>query len=175
MLFLMQSARSPPQPPAFFIRSYFQPFPPMRLSLFSDYSLRVLMYAAAKTDSFSISEVAEAYQISRHHLVKVVNQLAHLGYLETRRGRGGGINLGLPAETLRIGQVMRQTETSHVLVECFDSATNTCGLNGRCLLKSALAEAQNAFYEVLDRYTLADLATGRRGQSLLKALIPLPS
>jgi Rrf2 family transcriptional regulator, nitric oxide-sensitive transcriptional repressor len=103
MLFLMQSARSPPQPPAFFIRSHFQPFPPMRLSLFSDYSLRVLMYAAAKTDSFSISEVAEAYQISRHHLVKVVNQLAHLGYLETRRGRGGGISLGLPAETLRIG------------------------------------------------------------------------
>jgi len=147
----------------------------MRISLFSDYSLRVLMYAAAKADSFSISEVAEAYQISRHHLVKVVNQLSHLGYLDTRRGRGGGISLGAPAETILIGKVMRQTESTTALVECFDSATNTCAVNGHCMLKSVLAQAQHAFYLTLDRYTLADLATRQRGRKLLKALVPLPS
>lgn len=147
----------------------------MRLSLFSDYSLRVLMYAAAKGDTFSISDVAEAYQISRHHLVKVVNQLSRLGHLETRRGRGGGITLGAPANTIRIGQVLRQTETNHPLVECFDATTNTCSLNGHCLLKGILGEAKLAFYQTLDRYTLADLATSHRGQHLLKALAPLPA
>jgi Rrf2 family transcriptional regulator, nitric oxide-sensitive transcriptional repressor len=147
----------------------------MRLSLFSDYSLRVLMYAAAKADSFSISEVASAFNISRHHLVKVVNQLAHLGYLQTRRGRGGGITLGPAADSIRIGHVIRQTETDQPLVECFDSATSRCAVNGHCMLKGILGQAQNAFYQTLDRYTLADLATETRGRQLLKALISLPS
>lgn len=147
----------------------------MRLSLFSDYSLRVLMYAAAKGDSFSITEVAEAYQISRHHLVKVINQLSRLGHLETRRGRGGGISLGAPPASIRIGQVVRQTESPHPLVECFDAASNTCRLDGHCQLKSILGEAQLAFYQTLDRYTLADLTSKHRGQRLLKALVPLPA
>ena len=147
----------------------------MRLSLFSDYSLRVLMYAAGKNDPFSISEVAEAYHVSRHHLVKVVNQLSHLGYLETRRGRGGGISLGQPPADIRLGKVVRQTEGTSSLVECFDPATNTCAIHQHCLLKSALTEAQNAFYEALDRYTLADIATGSRGRAIMKTLITLPS
>ena len=82
----------------------------MRLSLFSDYSLRVLMFGALKGGAFSIQEVAEAYSISRHHLVKVVNYLAKLGYLQTRRGRGGGIDLGMAPETIRLGMVIRRTE-----------------------------------------------------------------
>ncbi len=147
----------------------------MRLSLFSDYSLRVLIYAAGKNDPFSISEVSEAYRISRHHLVKVVNHLSHLGYLETRRGRGGGISLGQPPKDIRVGDVVSQTEGTSTLVECFDHATNTCAIHHHCLLKSALIQAQTAFYETLNRYTLADIATGRRGRAIMNTLIPLPS
>lgn len=147
----------------------------MRLSLFTDYSLRVLMYAAGKADSFSISEVANAYQISRHHLVKIVNQLSHLGYLETRRGRGGGIRLGKPASDIRLGNVARQTEGTDALVECFNSATNTCALLRHCQLKSVLCQAQDAFYDELNRHTLADIATRSRGRAILNSLQPLPA
>jgi len=147
----------------------------MRLSLFSDYSLRVLMFAAGKNETFSISEVAEAYRVSRHHLVKVVNQLSHLGYLETRRGRGGGISLGQPPADIRLGEVVRQTEGTTSLVECFDLATNTCAIHHHCQLKSALAQAQNAFFDSLNRYTLADIATGSRGRAIMNTLITLPS
>lgn len=144
----------------------------MRLSLFTDYSLRVLMFAALKGDSFSLSEVAEAYDISRHHLVKVVNYLAKLGYLETRRGRGGGIALGMQPEDIRIGMVVRRTEDTPFIVECFDKQHNTCPINGSCRLKGALAQAVNAFYETLDRHTLRDLVTGVDGARLNRILLP---
>jgi len=143
----------------------------MRLSLFSDYSLRVLMFAALKGEMFSISEVAEAYDISRHHLVKVVNYLAKLGYLETRRGRGGGIALGMPPEDIRIGMVVRRTEDTPFIVECFDKQHNTCPINGSCRLKGVLAQAENAFYETLDRHTLRDLVTSSAGKGLKKLLL----
>ena len=143
----------------------------MRLSLFSDYSLRVLMFAALKEEMFSISEVAEAYNISRHHLVKVVNYLAKLGYLETRRGRGGGIALGMPPEDIRIGMVVRRTEDTPFIVECFDKQHNTCPINGSCRLKGALAQAESAFYETLDRHTLRDLVTGSAVKGLKKSLL----
>ena len=146
----------------------------MRLSLFSDYSLRVLMFAALKGEAFSLSEVAEAYDISRHHLVKVVNYLAKLGYLETRRGRGGGISLGMPPEEIRIGMVVRRTEDSPIIVECFDPQHNTCPINGSCRLKGALAQAVNAFYETLDRHTLRDLVAGAAGGGMKKQLFPQP-
>jgi Rrf2 family nitric oxide-sensitive transcriptional repressor len=142
----------------------------MRLSLFSDYSLRVLIYAASKGDHFSISEVAEAYRISRHHLVKIINQLAHLGYLETRRGRGGGICLGQPAADIRIGDVVRQTDAPTPLVECFDHTTNTCAIHHHCLLKHSLAQAQTAFFKELNLYSLADLTTGARGRAIMTTL-----
>lgn len=144
----------------------------MRLSLFSDYSLRVLMFAALKGETFSLSEVAEAYSISRHHLVKVVNYLAKLGYLETRRGRGGGISLGMPPEEIHIGMVVRRTEDSPIIVECFDARHNTCPINGSCRLKGALAQAVNAFYESLDRHTLRDLVAGAAGAGMKKQLLP---
>lgn len=145
----------------------------MRLSLFTDYSLRVLMFAALKEGSeFSLSEVAGAYSISRHHLVKVVNHLAKLGYLETRRGRNGGISLGKKPEEIRIGMVVRRTESSSaILVECFDPQANTCPLNGMCRLKGVLGEAALAFYTALDRHTLADLVTGPERQRMETLLL----
>ena len=144
----------------------------MRLSLFTDYSLRVLMFAALKDGAeFSISEVAGAYGISRHHLVKVVNHLAKLGYLETKRGRNGGISLGRKPEEIRIGMVVRRTESSPVIVECFDPQTNTCPLNGMCRLKGVLGEASLAFYNALDRHTLADLVTGPERQRMENVLL----
>ncbi|MEZ5386159.1 MAG: Rrf2 family transcriptional regulator [Prosthecobacter sp.] len=144
----------------------------MKLSLFTDYSLRVLMFAALKGETFSLSEVAEAYNISRHHLVKVVNYLAKLGYLETRRGRGGGIALGMKPEKIRIGMVVRRTEDTPFIVECFDKQHNTCPINGSCRLKGALAQAVNAFYETLDRHTLSDLVAGADGTRLNRILLP---
>jgi Rrf2 family nitric oxide-sensitive transcriptional repressor len=144
----------------------------MKLSLFTDYSLRVLMFAALKGESFSLSEVAESYDISRHHLVKVVNYLAKLGYLETRRGRGGGIALGMQPEDIRIGMVVRRTEDSPFIVECFDKQHNTCPISGSCRLKGALAQAVNAFYETLDRHTLRDLVAGVDGARLNRILLP---
>lgn len=144
----------------------------MKLSLFTDYSLRVLMFAALKGETFSLSEVAEAYDISRHHLVKVVNYLAKLGYLETRRGRGGGIALGMKPEEIRIGMVVRRTEDTPFIVECFDKQHNTCPINGSCRLKGALAQAVNAFYETLDRHTLSDLVSGTDGTRLNRILLP---
>ncbi|MCE2694139.1 MAG: Rrf2 family transcriptional regulator [Verrucomicrobiaceae bacterium] len=146
----------------------------MKLSLFTDYSLRVLMFAALKGESFSLSEVAESYDISRHHLVKVVNYLAKLGYLETRRGRGGGIALGMQPEDIRIGMVVRRTEDSPFIVECFDKQHNTCPINGSCRLKGALAQAVNTFYETLDRHTLRDLVAGVDGARLNRILLRKP-
>ncbi|WP_461784533.1 Rrf2 family transcriptional regulator [Prosthecobacter sp.] len=146
----------------------------MKLSLFTDYSLRVLMFAALKGESFSLSEVAESYDISRHHLVKVVNYLAKLGYLETRRGRGGGIALGMKPEDIRIGMVVRRTEDSPFIVECFDKQHNTCPINGSCRLKGALAQAVTAFYETLDRHTLRDLVAGVDGERLNRILLRKP-
>jgi Rrf2 family nitric oxide-sensitive transcriptional repressor len=146
----------------------------MKLSLFTDYSLRVLMFAALKGESFSLCEVAESYDISRHHLVKVVNYLAKLGYLETRRGRGGGIALGMPPEDIRIGMVVRRTEDSPFIVECFDKQHNTCPISGSCRLKGALAQAVNTFYETLDRHTLRDLVAGVDGARLNRILLRKP-
>lgn len=145
----------------------------MRLSLFTDYSLRVLMYAALKGDAFSISEVTSAYGISRNHLVKVVNFLGRLGYLDTRRGRGGGLSLGMAPEAVRLGLLVRRTEGAPPVVECFDPKTNSCPINGMCRLKGILSEAVAAFYESLDRHTLADLVSGPWRQQLSSILLPV--
>jgi Rrf2 family transcriptional regulator, nitric oxide-sensitive transcriptional repressor len=145
----------------------------MHLSLFTDYALRVLMFAALKGGAFSLSEVAESYQISRNHLIKVVNHLAKLGYLETKRGRGGGIALGMPAADIRLGLLVRRTEHSPVIVECFDPETNTCPIAGACRLKGVLAGAADAFYAELDRHTVADLVSGA-GRKRMKEVLLKP-
>lgn len=143
----------------------------MRLSLFSDYALRVMMFAALKDAPFNLSEVAGAYDISRNHLVKIVNHLAKLGYLETRRGRGGGIGLAMPAEQIRIGLLLRRTEGCPPLVECFDPAQNTCRIHGCCRLKSMLAGAVESFYAALDAHTLRDLVSGPVSARMSTALL----
>lgn len=132
----------------------------MRLTNWSDYSLRVLMFCAACVDReqpATISEIAEAHAISRSHLTKIVMTLAGMGLLETTRGRGGGLRLLKPAKDIVLGAVIRQTETDFNLVECFDHHSNSCQLNGRCRLKGAFQQAIDAYLAVLDGITLADL------------------
>lgn len=130
----------------------------MQLNAFTDYALRVLLYAAVRPDSRALTrDVADTFGISRHHVVKIVNQLQHLGYLETIRGRDGGFVLALPPDQIRVGDVVRRTEGTLAIVECLSPSTNTCPLARACGLKGALNEAMDAFFTALDRYTLADL------------------
>jgi len=116
--------------------------------------------------------VAHAFGLSRHHVVKVVNELQHLGYLETTRGRAGGFRLARAPEAIPVGEVVRRTEGSLAVVECFAPATSTCPLTRACGLKGALGEAFDAFFAVLDRYTLADLVAEPRWVARVAALPP---
>jgi Rrf2 family nitric oxide-sensitive transcriptional repressor len=142
----------------------------MTLNLFTDYSLRVLMYAALPDhERFSLDDVSSAYGISRDHVAKVVQRLVHSGYLASRRGKGGGIFLARPAEQIRVGDIVRDTEGQQPFVECFHPATNTCRLIGRCRLQGVLGEAVRAFQSVLDSYTLADLVAVPRTLSKILA------
>jgi Rrf2 family nitric oxide-sensitive transcriptional repressor len=135
----------------------------MKLTAFTDYSLRVLIYLAAQPGRrATIGEVAAAYEVSEHHLVKVVHALGKAGWLRNVRGKGGGLELGMPPERIGIGQVVRQTEGQPVLAECFGDARGDCCIAPSCRLRGVLSEAVTAFYSVLDRYTLADLASNKR-------------
>ncbi len=114
------------------------------------------MYLAAHPDRFSsVREVAEYYGISRNHLVKVAHKLVQLGYIESSKGKGGGIRLAHAPQTLRLGDLVRHLEPLN-LVECFDKKTNTCRIIHSCQLKHYLFEARQSFVTVLDQYTLAD-------------------
>lgn len=130
----------------------------MRLTIYSDYALRLLMYLAVRADGLAtIPEVAAAYDISANHLMKVVHKLGQAGYVETVRGRGGGMRLGKPADAIGLGEVVRFTEPDMDIVPCFDSANKDCPLWRACRLKATLYRARLAFLEVLDESTLADL------------------
>lgn len=130
----------------------------MRLTYFSDYALRMLMYAASTNARlFTIEEAACAFGVSKTHLNKVANTLTRGGYLTAVRGRSGGLMLGRPAETIRIGEIIRLTEPDFALVECFGTG-NCCVLTPRCKLSGMLGEAIASFQSTLDRYTLADIA-----------------
>jgi len=134
----------------------------MRLTQWTDYSLRVLMYcaaSAARAQPVTIGEIAQAHGISHSHLTKVVVELSTHGLLETTRGRGGGLRLLKPAGEIRIGDVVRLSESDFTMVECFDGTANQCRLDGHCRLKGVLDAALQAFLEVLDGATLADLVT----------------
>ena len=132
----------------------------MRLTQWTDYALRVLMYCAAcqaREQPVTISEVAAAHNISRSHLTKIVQELAAQGLLETTRGRGGGMRLMKPASSISIGAVLRLMETDYDMVECFNPALNACRLSTHCALKGVLGRATQSYLSVLDGVTLADL------------------
>jgi Rrf2 family nitric oxide-sensitive transcriptional repressor len=139
----------------------------MRLTQFSDYSLRMLLYLGVNGERLvSVAEVARAYGISYNHLVKVAGMLGDLGLVEATRGRGGGLRLAVEPSTVRVGWLVRRTEPDMHLVECFDAATDTCPITPACMLKSVLHEARTSFLATLDRYTLADFLESdeRRGK-----------
>jgi len=134
----------------------------MQLTRHSDYSLRVLIFLAVNRDALAtIPQIAEAYGISRGHLMKVVQELGQLGYIETLRGRGGGLRLALDPSQIRLGDVVRKTEERLDLVECFSTSGGGCRIEPACRLKAALQQALAAFIETLNGYTLADVAGGR--------------
>ena len=129
----------------------------MRLTKTSDFSLRVLIYLAVHTDRpVSIGEISRAYGVSPHLLVKVVQLLIEDGSVASVRGRHGGLLLNKPPGEIRVGALVRRTETTWDVVECFNRDTNTCPIEPACGLKGALRRAQRAFLDVLDEYTLAD-------------------
>src|SRR5690606_4352192 len=129
----------------------------MRLTDFSDYALRLLMYAAARPEQLvTIEETARLYGISRAHLMKVANQLTRAGFLRAVRGRSGGLALAMQPERIRLGDVLRATEPDFALGECFRS-NNECIITPRCRLRGVLKEALLSFWDTVDRYTLADL------------------
>lgn len=135
----------------------------MQLTRYSDYSLRVLIYLALAPERLATIEgIARSYGVSEGHLKKVVHQLGLRGYVETVRGRGGGLRLARPADEIRIGEVVRATEENLALVECMDPATSDCVIESACGLRPVLREALAAFLAVLDGYTLADLVARRR-------------
>jgi Rrf2 family nitric oxide-sensitive transcriptional repressor len=139
----------------------------MQLTLFSDYSLRVLLYLTMHGDRrVTLAEMSSAYGISQHHLVKVVQRLVEEGLIESTRGRGGGLRLARPPGEINVGQVVRVTEPHLNLVECFDAQTNTCPIDRACGLKQVLLRAQAAFLDELERHTLADFAP--RAPALIK-------
>ena len=133
----------------------------MRLTAFSDYALRVLMYARANGDRLvTIEETAQAYGISRAHLMKVVNILTRAGYLQAVRGRSGGFRLAMAPEDINLGAVVRATEPDFALVECF-APGNRCVITKHCGLPNVLNDALRAFVGVLDNHTLADIPIAR--------------
>ena len=142
----------------------------MHITRYTDYSLRVLMYVALKGEEIStIREIAESYDISKNHLMKVVQALNSEGYLIALRGKNGGLRLNGRPEDINIGALVRHTEQDFALVECFGSV-NGCIITPACQLKFVLAEALEAFFKTLDKYTLADLLPRARQGELIRLL-----
>jgi len=136
----------------------------MRLTAFTDYTLRVLMYLGAHQGGSrlaTIGDIASAYDISQNHLMKIVSHLAKQGYVETTRGKGGGMRLARPPARINIGEVVRGAEDDLALVECFQEKGRRCPIVPVCALRDILGRAMGAFFEVLDGQTLADLLEPR--------------
>jgi Rrf2 family nitric oxide-sensitive transcriptional repressor len=135
----------------------------MRLTTFTDYGLRVLIYLAAEPGRrATIAEIASSYDVSENHLMKVVHFLGKAGVLTNVRGRGGGLELARPASSINVADVVRATESHDVPAECFDRDHNTCPIASICRLARVLDEAMKAFYRVLEGYTLEDLVHNRK-------------
>jgi Rrf2 family nitric oxide-sensitive transcriptional repressor len=144
----------------------------MRLTGFTDYTLRTLMYLALQPDRLvTIADIAGAYSISANHLMKVVHQLSVAGDIVTTRGRRGGLRLARPPSDINIGAVVRRTEPDMALVTCFESSRG-CAIENGCVLQQVMRDALAAFMAVLDRHTLADLVAPRQA---LAELLGMPS
>ena len=144
----------------------------MRLTLHTDYALRLLMLLALEHDApHTIEEVARRYRISRNHLMKIVQTLAQAGLVAGTRGRGGGLRLGRPATDINLGAVVRATEDNFALVECFDADRNACVISRACGLRGPLEEALQAFFDVLGGYSLADLIRSPVSMRRLKQIL----
>ncbi|KYG34352.1 Rrf2 family transcriptional regulator [Alkalihalobacillus trypoxylicola] len=144
----------------------------MHLTNYSDYALRTLIYLGSQSNHeslVSIKQISSIYKISTNHMRKVVYELGQLGYIETIRGKNGGIKLAIEPKKINIGAVVRKTENLYIL-ECFDREINTCIISSACQLKSILSEALHAFLQVLDKYTLEDLLTNKRDLQTLFTL-----
>ncbi len=143
----------------------------MKLSAYSDYSIRVLMQAALRQPGrVTVDEVAGTFGISRHHLVKVVHDLGRSGYLQTQRGIGGGFTLARPPGEISLGDIVRLGEESETVIDCMDKPNQPCRIFPACRLKGVLDEAAAAFFAVLDGYTLADLV---KQPSKMRAVLQL--
>jgi Rrf2 family nitric oxide-sensitive transcriptional repressor len=131
----------------------------MRLTSFTDFGLRMLMRMAGDpARAFSTSELAEDLGLSRNHLAKIMQHLSRAGFIDTRRGGGGGAVLARPADQIRLGDIVRLLEEGQPLVECFGTDAGACSIDGRCRLKARLKSAEAAFLDHLNRSTLADIA-----------------
>ena len=148
----------------------------MRLTVYTDYALRLLMYLAVKQEGLAtIAEVAERYDISKNHLTKVAYQLGAAGYVETVRGRNGGLRLAKPPASIGLGEIVRRTEPDMAIVSCFKPIEEPCAIRPCCVLKNAFGKARDAFLDVLDGYTLKDLVEPRsRLARLLDIREPAP-
>ncbi|HEY3785265.1 MAG TPA: Rrf2 family transcriptional regulator [Steroidobacteraceae bacterium] len=147
----------------------------MRLTFHTDYALRVLMLLAMEPQKrHTIAEVARRYDISRAHLMKVAQTLTQAGFVESLRGRGGGLRLGTAPASINLGAVVRATEDNFALVECFDRESRGCVVSPACGLRGPLEEALRAFQAVLDRYSLADLIANPLSLRKMRALLGMP-
>lgn len=146
----------------------------MQLTDYTDYTLRVLMFCATHTDRpISITEIADGHGISKNHVMKIVNHLARQGVLQTKRGPGGGLRLLKSACDIRIGEVVRNTETNFHMVECFDANRNSCTLTAHCKLKLVIGKATDAYLAELDKVTLADITQALPGAGPTVTAVPV--
>lgn len=129
----------------------------MQLTQFTDYSLRALIYIALRKESCTIQEITKAYAISNHHMVKIIHNLAKLGLIKTSRGKGGGILMATSPEAINLGEIVAKLEPHFDLVPCFNKEKANCCIVPACKLKGILYQAQVAFMDILQRYTLADV------------------
>ncbi|KVE33073.1 RrF2 family transcriptional regulator [Burkholderia sp. TSV86] len=149
----------------------------MRLTDYTDYSLRVMLFLAVRGEGLStIQEISDAYGISKNHLMKVVQQLGELGWIETVRGRNGGLRLNAQSSSLTIGEVVRATENDYLLVGCFSGEAEShrsCVIQSQCLLRGMFASALDAFFAELDKHTIGELSAPAPQLAALLGLRPV--
>jgi Rrf2 family nitric oxide-sensitive transcriptional repressor len=146
----------------------------VRLTVYTDYALRLLMYLALRDEELAtITEVAKSYGISKNHLMKVAYQLGAAGYVQTVRGRGGGLRLAKAAASIGLGEIVRHAEPDMALVPCFKPVDAPCAIRRCCVLQRALEKARLAFLDVLDGYSLNDLVKPRASLRTLLAIAPV--